>query len=114
ELGADEAAADHDHAGIALCRRAQAAVVVECPEVDDLVVPASEPAGNAAGREQQLLVDVLVTLVVGRAVAAEIERDHAAPEDGVGATQGGVVPDRLLVAACPELLRERRTLVRRV
>ena len=107
-------AADDDHVAAAIGDRAERPVVVEGAVVDDLVVGAAEPSRRAAGREEELLVAVLRSLVVGRAARVEIERDDPAPEDELGAGLLRVLPDLRLVAAGPEALRERRPLVRRI
>ena len=107
DLGADEAAAD-DHDPRALGgRRTQVVVVVERPEVDE-TLGAGQSARRSAGREQKPVPPVRFALVVGRLLRVEVERDDAAAEPQVDCRLRRMAPDLLLVAAEPELLRERR------
>src|SRR5262249_53285875 len=68
---------------------------------------------RSAGREQELLVAVLLAAVVGRATVAEVERDDALAEHELGARLLRVLPDRLFFCTRPEALRERRALLGR-
>jgi len=95
-------------------RGAERPVIVESAVVDNPVVVAAEPARNAAGREQHLSVGVLVAAVVLGAPRAEVELDDPPTDPHVRAAELGIVPELRLVAAAPQLLRERRPLVRRV
>ena len=83
-------------------KRAELPVVVERPEVDDVVVRVPASRGASAGREEQLLAGVLVTGVVGRAPPVEVELDDPAAEHELDAAVGGAAPDLRLVAARPE------------
>ena len=115
DLGADEASADHDERRALPGQRAQAAVVGELAEVDDVVAGvARKPPRAAAGREQKPFVAVGLALVVGRPAGSQVERDDAPPEVQIDAELGGPAPDRALVLPLPEPLRERRTAVGRV
>ena len=115
ELGADEPAAEDDEAPAALGERAEAAVVAERAEVDDVVaVVAGQAPRAAAGREQEPLVAVGLAAIVGRASRGRVERDDAPPEVQVDAELRRPAPDGLLALSLPEPLRERRPAVGRV
>ena len=114
DLCPDEAAADHDDSLSLAGDPAQPSVVVERPEVDDLAVVAAEPSRPAAGGEQDLLVCVLLALVVARMGSVKVERRDPPPQAKVDSELVGPLPDRALLAPAPELLRQRRSLVRRV
>ena len=77
DLGADEAGADHDEAGAAVGEPAQAAVVVDGSEVDDVLAAEREPARSPARREQQPLVGVGLAAVVARRASLQVEPDDA-------------------------------------
>ena len=114
DLGADEAAADHDDSRPVAGEPAQPAVVVERAEVDDLAVAPAEAPRPAAGGEQHLLVAVPVTLVVDRAGRSEVDAGDSPGQPEVDSELVGPLPDRALLAAAPELLRQRWTLVGRM
>ena len=100
DLGADEAAADHEEARARVGERAQAPVVVDRAEVDDRVVAEGEPARAAAGREQQPLVARNArprSSVASR--ASEVERDDPPAEPQIDAELGRPAPDRVLLAS---------------
>jgi hypothetical protein len=74
ELGADEAAPEHDDLGVGFRERAKLPVVGETAEVDDLAAGvAGQPPRRPAGREQELLVAVRLAARVGDRVGASIE-----------------------------------------
>ncbi len=127
DLRADVAAADDDHAPrvrvARLCARlvgelARAVVVAERPEVDDARARRQvQLARPPTGREQQGAIAVLVVVVRGHDVTLAVDARHAGRRAHVGA--GGVgraevhrVGGAVLVA--PQVLRQRRTLVRLV
>src|SRR5205814_8817738 len=92
----------------------QPAIVVERAEVDDLLVAAAEPPRAAARREQHLLVGVLLALVVHGTRRLEVEGGDAPAQAKLDAELLGSLPDGALLAPAPQLLRQRRPLVRRM
>src|SRR5205085_9733043 len=105
DLGADEPAADDEDARALRGGLTQPPVVVERPEVDRVRVV--ESPWLAAGGEQQPLVLVLLALVVRGPVRVQVERDDAPAERQFDAERLGAAPDRALVLALPERLRQR-------
>src|SRR5581483_10052874 len=83
-------------------------VVVDRPEVDDALWRVRQPARLPAGGEEEPVVGIGLAGVVRRLPGIEVERDDAPPELEVGAVLLGAAPDRVLVLALPERLRERR------
>src|SRR2546428_783274 len=73
---------------------------------------AAEPSRTAPGGEQPLLIGVLLALIVPRTGRVEVERGDPPAEAEVDAELLGSLPDGALLAAAPELLRQRRPLVR--
>src|SRR5207249_1172118 len=98
ELRADEAAADDEEARSLLRRLADAAIVVERPEVDDLSVVGREPARPAARREQEPLAPMRLAAIVERRVAVQVELDDPPAEEQLDAAEvGRAPPDRRFV-----------------
>src|SRR6185295_3496213 len=89
-------------------------VVVDGTEVDDLVAAERETPRPSAGREQQLLERVALSSLVAHLVLLEVERDHPAAERQLDTQILCAAPDRALVLALPERLRQRGAQVGRV
>ena len=97
------------------CDRAQAPVVVEGAEVDDLVVAERQPPRAAAGREQEPLVGVFLAALVDGTAPDEVERERSG-RPRWNSTPASSVPRQIELSslALPERLRQRRAAVRRM
>src|SRR3989454_9125894 len=114
DLAADEPAADHREAHALARERAQAAVIVQGAEIDDLVGLERQAPRDAARGEEQLLVPIHRAPVVRHTARPGIERRDPPPQVQRRARRGRLPPDLLFGLALPEGLRERRPVVGRM
>ena len=114
DLGADEAAADDGEAGSALSSLAQALVIGQRAEVDDLFTRSGQTDGVTAGGQQQALVGVLLAQVIHQAAAERVEVYSGPVEVQVNAEGIRAPPDAREGSAFPQPFRERRAVIGRV
>src|SRR5262249_7922569 len=92
----------------------QAFVVVQRAEVDDLAAVERQASGCSAGGEKQLGITVDRALVVCDALVLRVQVPGGPAEVKRYILLFAMAPDALQRFTFPELLRERRTVVRRV
>ncbi len=110
DLRADEAPADDRDANAVAGQIAEASVVVERTEVDD-VATGRQLARSSACRQKDLLVRVGVAGVVARRAPVEVECCDRAAGVHVDPEFGGAAEYRVLVLPGPQRLGERRSSV---
>src|SRR5205823_1692808 len=96
DFAPDEAAADHTEPHARAGERAQAAIVLERAEIDDLVRLERQPPRGPAGGEEQLPEAVFRALVVRRLMRRQIEPADPAAQVELRAGGRGLAPDLLL------------------
>ena len=111
-FGADEPPADHGEALLLLGEQAELLVIVQGAKVEDRIGVARNAQGCAAGGQQQPIVVVGRSLVVGHVLLRRIEAHDPASQVEGGLSHGGLPPDAFQRFSLPESLRERRAIVR--